>query len=162
VYDVTMMSTLRICLARSGEELLLVKELLLEYWHSFGFTPSFQGFDSEVKNLPGEYAFPAGRLALAYIEATVAGCVAMRRLDQERCEAKRLYVRPAFRGQGVGRALLEWLIREARAARYKEMLGDTMPVMHDALAMYERIGFEYTAPYTEQPTPGAIYLRLSL
>ena len=77
-------------------------------------------------------------------------------------KAKRLYVRPQFRGRGVGRALLEWVIAEARGAGYREMLGDTMPVMRQALDMYQRMGFERTALYDAEPTPGAIFLRLRL
>ncbi len=148
--------------AGSEAELTIVKQLFQEYWNSFGFTPCFQGFDHELENLPGSYAPPSGRLALAYLNGTAVGCVAMRRFDRQRCEAKRLYVRPTVRGQGVGRALLEWLIHEARSAGYAEMLGDSMPVMSEAIAMYERIGFQRIDPYAEQPTPGAIYLRLAL
>ena len=88
--------------------------------------------------------------------------MALRPVDRERCEAKRLYVRPQFRGSGVGRALIDWVIAEARGAGYREMVGDTMPVMARALEMYARMGFERTGAYTDEPTPGAIYLRLKL
>lgn len=107
-------------------------------------------------------AADAGRLALALLDGEAAGCVALRRWDEGRCEAKRLYVRPAFRGRGIGRALVEWVVAEARAAGYREMLGDTLPAMERALAMYQALGFERTAPYAADPTPGAIYLRLKL
>ncbi len=146
----------------SGRQLLVVKELFEEYWESFGFPPTLQNFSLEVKRLPGDYAAPDGRLALAGVGDEQAGCIALRRLDQQRCEAKRLYVRETFRGQGVGRALLEWLISEARQAGYSEMYGDTLPVMDRALALYERMGFERTGPYVSNSTPGAIYLRLRL
>lgn len=139
-----------------------IRGLFEEYWHSFGFTPCFQGFDREVAGLPGAYAPPGGRLALAVLDGEPAGCVALRRFDAERCEAKRLYVRAAFRGRGLGRDLLRWVIDEARAAGYREMVGDTMPVMSQALEMYDRLGFERTAAYSEKATPGAIYLRLKL
>ena len=89
----------------------------------------------------------------------VARCAASTR---ERGEAKRLYVRPQFRGQGVGRALLAWVIAEARSMGYREIVGDTVPQMAVALEMYDRLGFERTEPYSPQPTPGAIYLRLKL
>lgn len=140
----------------------MVRNLFEEYWQSFGFTPCFQNFASEVAALPGSYAPPDGRLALALEGAEVAGCVALRRLDATRAEAKRLYVRPAFRDRGLGKTLLEWVIAEARAAGYREMLCDTMPVMRRALEMYARIGFEETAPYLPEPTPGAICFRLAL
>ncbi len=139
-----------------------VRGLFEEYWASFGFTPCFQNFAEEVAGLPGKYALPDGRLALALIAGEAGGCVALRQFDAQRCEAKRLYVRPDYRGAGVGRALLDWAIAEARSAGYREMLGDTMPVMAQALAMYERVGFERTGPYEAEPTPGAIFLRLKL
>jgi putative acetyltransferase len=146
----------------AGGDLLIVRRLFEEYWSSFGFPSDFQGFESEVSSLPGEYDPPGGRLGLAWIDGEPAGCVALRRLDFTCCEAKRLYVRPAYRGRGIGRALLEWLISEARKTGYSEMVADTMPAMNEALAMYERMGFERSWPYAERPTPGAIYLRLSL
>jgi GNAT superfamily N-acetyltransferase len=139
-----------------------VRHLFQEYWDSFGFTPCFQNFGSELAGLPGDYAPPGGRLALASIAGAAVGCVALRRLDERRCEAKRLYVKPELRGAGIGRALLEWVIREARAAGYLELVGDTMPVMQRALAMYGRMGFERTEPYAEKATEGAIYIRLAL
>jgi putative acetyltransferase len=151
-----------IFLAESADHLEHVRELFREYWDSFGFTPCFQGFGDEVARLPGNYAPPGGRLALLLVDDAVAGCVALRQIDADRCEAKRLYVRPKFRGRGLGLGLLEWVIVEARAAGYRELVGDTMPVMQQALRMYDRIGFERTAPYSADATPGAIYLRLKL
>jgi GNAT superfamily N-acetyltransferase len=139
-----------------------VRILFQEYWDSFDFTPCFQGFSNEVAGLPGKYAPPGGTLALALIGGQPAGCAALRRLDDERCEAKRLYVRPAFRGRRLGKALLDWLIAQARGLGYREMVGDTMPVMERALEMYLRAGFERTGPYGDDPTPGAIYIRLHL
>ena len=139
-----------------------VRELFLEYWQAFGFSPCFQGFDQEVQGLPGAYAAPGGALALAVVDGEVAGCVALRRLDAALAEAKRLYVRPAFRGCGVGRRLLDWLVTRARSLGYRELVGDTVPQMVVALGMYERYGFERTEPYSPAPTPGAIYLRLKL
>jgi putative acetyltransferase len=139
-----------------------VRALLQEYWDSFGFTPCFQGFSEELARLPGEYAPPQGRLGLALVQGRAAGCVALRGVDAERAEAKRLYVRPEFRGQGLGRALLDWVICEARAAGYRQIVGDTMPVMDRALALYDRYGFQRIEPYAAEPAPGAIYLRLWL
>ena len=139
-----------------------VRELFREYWVSFGFSPCFQGFEAEVAGLPGAYAPPDGALVLALIDGQAAGCAALRRFDAQRCEAKRLYVRPEFRGQGVGHALLNWVMAEARTMGYREIVGDTISQMAVALAMYDRAGFERTGPYAEAPTPGAIYLRLKL
>jgi len=145
-----------------GEHLAMVRQLFEEYWQSFGFAPCFQNFAAEVAGLPGHYAPPGGRLALALEGGTPAGSIALRPYDSTRAEAKRLYVRPQFRGRGIGLALLQWVIREARAANYREMLGDTMPVMRRALEMYARLGFVQTGPYRPDATPGAIYLRLDL
>lgn len=139
-----------------------IAALFEEYWQSFGFTPCFQNFSEELANLPGDYKPPTGRLAIAWWGDQPAGCVALKRFDNRRCEAKRLYVRPEFRGHGLGHALLEWVIREARRAGYETMVGDTMPVMRDALAIYERRGFEITQAYSANPTPGAVFLRLPL
>lgn len=153
---------LKIVAATSASDLDSVKELFREYWDSFGFTPCFQNFGSELAFLPGDYAPPGGRLGLALAGGEPAGCVALRPIDATRCEAKRLYVRPKFRDQHIGKALLEWAIAEARSSGYEEMLGDSMPVMERAIAMYERMGFERTGPYTDHPTAGAIYIRLPL
>jgi GNAT superfamily N-acetyltransferase len=128
--------------AQSEDALTAVRALLQEYWGSFGFTPCFQNFGDELAGLPGAYAPPGGRLALAKIGSEPAGCIALRRVDADRAEAKRLYVCPGFRGHGLGRALLEWAMSEARAAGYREIVGDTMPAMRDALALYDRMGFE--------------------
>jgi putative acetyltransferase len=133
--------------------------LFEEYWQSFGFTPCFQNFGEELAGLPGAYAPPMGRLALAWIGGQPAGCVALRRVDARRAEPKRLYVRPAFRGHGLGRALLEWVMNEARAAGYTELVGDTMPVMKDALALYDRMGFERTG--VAEPVQASAFPQIS-
>ncbi len=121
-----------------------MRALLEEYWNSFGFTPCFQNFGDELTGLPGAYASPGGRFALATSGGQLAGCIALRRVDADHAEAKRLYVRRAFRGLGLGRALMEWVMAEARAAGYREIVGDTISVMRDALALYDRMGFERT------------------
>lgn len=153
---------MEIVIAENSAHLAAVRKLFEEYWESFGFTPCFQNFGAEVSGLPGYYTRPDGRLALASAGPEPVGCVALRRFDATRAEAKRLYVRPAFRGQGVGLTLLEWVIAQARSAGYRELVADTMPVMSRALAMYGRLGFEQTGPYAAEATPGAIYLRLAL
>jgi|SRR5271157_1866112 len=153
---------MEIVCTKNATQLAQVRSLFEEYWASFGFTPCFQNFGDEVAALPGPYAPPDGRLALATLQGEPAGCAALKRFDDARCEAKRLYVRPQFRGCGLGRALLDWVVGEARAAGYRELLGDTMPIMRQALDMYRRMGFELTGPYAPDPTPGAIFLRLRL
>lgn len=147
---------------RSQSQLDQVRQLFHEYWRAFGFDPSFQNFNREVDDLPGSYAPPRGRMGLALVEGEPAGCIALRPVDDDACEMKRLYVRDAFRGGGVGIALVQWLIEQARQAGYKRLYADTMPSMQRALAMYEAIGFSRSAPYTANATPGAIYLSLEL
>ena len=148
--------------AITDERVAAVRELFQEYWSSFGFTPCFQGFGEELRSLPGQYGPPHGRLFLALWDAEPAGCIALRRIDEIRCEAKRLYVRPMHRGRGIAHALMNAVIASGREGGYQEMVGDTMPVMKDALRMYDRMGFERTGPYVLNPTPGAIFLRLAL
>jgi len=139
-----------------------VRELFREYWASFDLSPCFQNFGAELGGLPGDYAPPRGTLGLALVNGEAAGCAALRPFDERRAEFKRLFVRPAFRGHGAGRALMEWVIAEARRLGYVEIVADTLPQMSDALAMYDRHGFERTGPYAEVPTPEAIYLRFTL
>jgi GNAT superfamily N-acetyltransferase len=139
-----------------------VQSLWREYWASLQFSPCFQNFDEELRTLPGVYASPGGRVLIAYVDGAAAGTAAFRSLDQQSCEAKRFYVRPQYRGKRVGRALLERLVEEARTAGYQNMYGDTLETMAQALAMYKRFGFEETSPYSPNPTPGAIYLKLAL
>jgi ribosomal protein S18 acetylase RimI-like enzyme len=148
--------------AETTGQLDMVRQLLKEYWAQFGFTPCFQGFADEVAQLPGAYAPPDGLLAFATAGVDAAGCIAFRPVDLNRCEMKRLYVRPDFRGYGVGRVLIDKAVQEARAAGYREIVADTLPVMHTALALYERYGFERTEPYSPDPTPDAIFIRLRI
>lgn len=146
----------------AADDVKQVRRLFEEYWAAFGFAPCFQNFDVEVAGLPGAYQAPDGRLALAWEGAEAAGCIALRRFDGDRAEVKRLYVRPDFRGCGTGRALLEWIVAEARRAGYREVVADTLPVMSAALEMYDRFGFERTGAHGGEPVPGTIYLRLRL
>ncbi|HXM42524.1 MAG TPA: GNAT family N-acetyltransferase [Bryobacteraceae bacterium] len=121
------MVLMQIVAAATPEHLAMVRQLFEEYWRSFGFTPCFQNFAAEVAGLPGYYAPPAGRLALAFESGEPAGCIALRPLDHARAEAKRLYVRPQFRARGLGLALLQWVIDEARRAGYREMMAIPCP-----------------------------------
>jgi ribosomal protein S18 acetylase RimI-like enzyme len=144
---------------RPGKHLEEVRALLGEYWTSFGFTPCFQGFDAELRALPGAYGPPRGALLLAPAE----GCVALRALDGRRGEMKRLYVRPQARGKGLGRALALAAVARARELGFERLLLDTVPGrMDEAIALYRSMGFRDTAPYAENPTPGALCLELSL
>ncbi len=137
-------------------------DLFLEYARSLPFGLEFQDFDTELGTLPGAYAPPSGRILLAWVEGEPAGCVALRRIDDERCEMKRMYVRPAYRGIGLGRALSEAVLAEARAIGYRFMRLDTVPGMEAAIALYRSLGFRDIPPYRHNPIPGAIYLEAKL
>jgi len=154
---------LTIAPAKTPAQIAQVRELFLEYASSLGFSLCFQNFDEELAGLPGDYAPPEGRLLLALYEGELAGCVALHKLDSEICEMKRLYLRPKFRGKGLGRVLAENIISEARQIGYKRMRLDTVQtVMKDAVAMYRRLGFKEIAPYRPNPMPGTLYMELEL
>lgn len=156
------MSTATEIILASGPNIGLVQDLWREYWRSIGLPPDFQNFIEEIASLPGAYSYPRGRLLLALCGGRPAGTAAFRPLDHQSCEAKRLYVRPQYRGKGIGKALLEELVREARREGYREMYGDTLKSMASALKMYSQRGFSEVAPYSANPTPGAIFLKLEL
>jgi len=139
-----------------------VRRLFVEYQESLGIDLCFQGFDRELAELPGEYAPPEGCLLVARAGDDVVACVALRRLDVETCEMKRLYVRPSQRGLGLGRGMAEAVIAQARRIGYRLMRLDTLPSMTEAAALYERLGFRETEPYTANPVPGARFLQLEL
>jgi putative acetyltransferase len=137
-----------------------VRALFTEYAASIGFSLAFQRFDEEVATLPGRYAPPDGRILIARVDGHLAGCVALRRLDEHTCEMKRLFVRPAFAGRGVGRALAEAIIAEA--STYRAMRLDTVPSMRAAIALYESLGFRDITPNTSNPMEGARFMELTI
>jgi len=147
----------------SPAQIAQARELFLEYAQSLGFSLCFQNFDDELAGLPGEYSLPEGRLLLAECDSQLAGCVALHKLEHEICEMKRLYLRPQFRGKGLGHALAERIISEARQIGYRRMRLDTVePVMGDAVALYRRLGFKEIAPYCANPIAGAMYMELRM
>ena len=147
----------------SREQAAEVRELFLEYARSLTFDLCFQSFDEELAGLPGDYAPPDGRLLLATFEGQAAGCVALHKIENDVCEMKRLYVRPQFRGKGLGKALAERIIHEAGEIGYKKLRLDTVePVMRTAVAMYRALGFQEIAPYRANPIDGALYMELQL
>ena len=149
--------------AESAAQIAQARELFLEYAQSLGFSLCFQNFDQELAGLPGDYAPPAGRLLLADYEGQLTGCVALHPLEPGICEMKRLYLRPQFRGKGLGSALADRIITEARQIGYQRMRLDTVePVMKDAVAMYRKLGFREIAPYCANPIAGALYMELRL
>jgi len=147
----------------SREQAAEVRELFLEYAQSLTFDLCFQSFDKELAGLPGDYAPPEGRLLLAIFDGQTAGCVALHKIENDVCEMKRLYVRPRFRGKGLGKALAERIIHEAREIGYKKLRLDTVePVMRAAVAMYRQLGFQEIEPYLANPIEGALYMELQL
>lgn len=146
----------------SPEQLGHIRQLFREYATFLGFDLAFQGFDEELAGLPGEYSPPAGRLLLAIGDGKVAGCVAVREIEGRICEMKRLYVRPEFRGMGIGRALATAAVREAKRAGYSRMRLDTVPALAEAIALYRSLGFREIEPYRYNPIEGATFWELEL
>jgi len=138
------------------------RTLFSEYADSLGFHLAFQRFDEELRNLPGDYVRPRGCLLLAECKGQAAGCVALRPLEERICEMKRLYVRPEFRGLGIGRALAEAIIEQARELGYSLMRLDTVPSMEAAWTLYASLGFEPTGSYRYNPIEGAVFMELKL
>jgi GNAT superfamily N-acetyltransferase len=136
--------------------------LIREYAASLGVSLAFQHFEDEVANLARQYGPPDGVLLLARDSDGYVGCGALRRFSQDACEMKRLYVKPSAQGQGVGRALANALIDEARAIGYRRMLLDTLPSMHGAWTLYRSLGFREIAPYRFNPVPGTTFMELNL
>jgi len=149
--------------AQSSQAVQHARELFQEYAAWLGISLCFQNFDQELAELPGEYMPTSGRLLLAQQDSDIAGCVALRKIDEGTCEMKRLFVRPNFRGKGLGRRLTESIIKEARQIGYERMRLDTLPGWMDrAVAMYRSLGFRDIEPYYHNPVAGAAFMELLL
>jgi GNAT superfamily N-acetyltransferase len=159
---VTVPSIIEIRPADFPKDLPTVLDLFREYAAGRAVDLSFQGFEEELSALPGKYAPPSGRLLLAWRGADALGSVALRRIDRKSSEMKRLYVRPAARGEQLGRRLAERICAEARDAGYSRICLDTLPTMASAQALYASLGFEPIEAYVFNPIPGTKYLALSL
>jgi putative acetyltransferase len=153
----------RLSVARGPADLDLARTLFREYAGTLGFALDFQGFEEELAALPGDYAEPAGTIVLARVGGEVAGCVALRPLPEPgACEMKRMYVRPAFQRRGLGRALGERILADARARGYRVMRLDTIDTMLPAITLYRDLGFREIPPYRYNPIPGALYFEAAL
>ena len=149
--------------ASSPVEIDQARELFREYEAWLNLDLCFQNFEKELAELPGAYAPPGGRLLLALDDNELAGCVALRRLNDNVCEMKRLFLRPQFHGRGLGRELAERIIEAGRAIGYQKMRLDTLSEqMGSAIRLYRALGFQEIAPYYKNPVPGALFMELLL
>ncbi len=146
----------------TGKQLEQARNLFVEYADSLDFELCFQDFDTELETLPGEYARPWGLILLADYENSPCGCVALRKLEQDVCEMKRLYVQPRCRGLQIGKKLAGQIIKEAGLIGYKRMRLDTVSSMVGAIALYKSLGFIEIHPYCHNPLDDAMYFELAL
>jgi GNAT superfamily N-acetyltransferase len=153
---------MQICQASSPDQIGLVRTLFEEYAASLEIDLCFQRFADELARLPGIYAPPRGRLLLARSHDATVGCAALRPLEETICELKRMYVRPSFRSQGIGRALAEAIVAAAREIGYSKMRLDTLTEMTAARRLYESLGFTHRAAYYETPLVHTVFMELNL
>jgi GNAT superfamily N-acetyltransferase len=153
---------MRIKHAQTPTELDEVRHLFREYEAFLGVDLCFQSFEEELAGLPGKYTSPGGALLIGIHENKTVGCVAVRKLAEEVCEMKRLFVRPGARGTGLGRTLAREIIAVARELGYSLMRLDTLDRLTEAMRLYETLGFQRTTPYYDNPLPGVIYWELDL
>lgn len=152
----------RLHAAVSPADLDSIRTLFHEYADSLGVNLDYQGFEEEVRDLPGKYAAPAGALLLAFNDDDLVGCVGVRPIDDETAEMKRLFVRPSGRGLGLGRTLAEAAIRFATVSGYSRMRLDTLPQMDRAQELYRSLGFMPIDAYRFSPVQGTVFLELVL
>lgn len=148
--------------AVSEEHVQKVRKLFGKYVDSLGFDLDFQDYAKELASLPGDYWAPGGYLLLALWNGEAAGCVALRKIENGICEMKRMYVRPQYRGKGIGRAMAGRIMALARQAGYKRMRLDTIDTMVEAIALYRSLGFKEIEPYRYNPIKGAKYMETDL
>lgn len=137
-------------------------EYLVENDSKFKEYLEIQKYDDEIEHFESKYGLPCGRLYVAYYENQVAGCIALRKLNDKECEMKRLYVIPEFRNNGIAKALVEKLVSDAKEIGYSSMLLDTLPFLQTAIKMYKKMGFYEIECYNNSPMDNSIYLRLDL
>ena len=148
--------------AHFPEHLTLVRDMLREYQVSLGVSLCFQNFEAELAGLPGAYAVPQGCLLIAWGDGQALGCVGLRALEPDLCEMKRLYLRPAARGQQLGRRLAQAICVQAKASGYRAIRLDTLPSMSAARGLYAAMGFVPVPAYVFNPIEGTLFLELDL
>lgn len=148
--------------AESAADLDAVRALFKEYAASLDFELCFQDFQDELDALPGPYAPPEGAILLAEVDGQIAGCVAVKPLEDSVCEMKRLYVRPEYRNQGLGRMLAQAIVERAREVGYNRMRLDTVESMQAARTVYRSLGFEERDAYYDNPLPDVVYMEREL
>lgn len=153
---------MKISIKSAYEQIESVKVLFSEYNQMLGVNLNFQNYEQELDQLPGKYALPDGRLYIAWVKNTAAGCIALRRINDRACEMKRLYVRPEFRGYQIGQMLADQIIADAIELEYKYMLLDTLTTLENAVALYKKLGFYEIEPYYQNPLENVIYMRFDL
>ncbi len=149
-------------LATTAEQIEQARCLFREYAFELQVDLCFQDFEAELALLPGKYGPPSGRLWVDVCEGTVRGCVALRKLDEDTCEMKRLFVRPSFRRLGLGRSMAEQAIAAACQMGYRRMLLDTLERLRAAVRLYESLGFVRIAPYCTNPLPDVVFMQRML
>jgi len=153
---------LNIIEVKTPEQLDEIHKLFREYEAWLGFDLQFQDFEKEVSSLPGKYALPRGTILMALFDENVAGCIALRPINITICEMKRFFVRPQFRGKGIGKRLSELIVEKAREFGYKKMRLDTHNSFHTAIGIYKKLGFKETIPYYHNPMTDVSYWELNL
>lgn len=146
-----------------------IRELFSEYTDmliagdsSFRKYLDIQNYEEELEHLENKYGPPYGRLYLARVDGAAAGCIGLRKMDGQNCEMKRLYVRPQFRGNGLGALLVQKVIADAKSVGYSAMLLDTLPFLESAIHMYKKLGFYLIDCYNNSPMSNAVYMKLDL
>lgn len=153
---------MRIIYAATEQQISRCRQLFLDYSSSLSFSLCFQNFEKELASLPGEYAPPFGVLLLAELDSKLVGCAGLRKIDDNTCEMKRLYIEPDYRGRGIGKLLVESLIHKARETGYIKMRLDTINTMNEAVSLYRSFGFTETEPYRYNPIEGVLFMEMDL
>ncbi len=158
----SQLDMLNIIEVKSKEQLDEIQKLFREYEAWLGFDLQFQDFEKEVTSLPGKYAPPRGTILMALFNENIAGCIALKPLNESICEMKRFFVRQQFQGKGIGKKLAELIVEKAREIGYTKMRLDTHNSFQAAIGIYKKLGFKETSPYYHNPMPDVSYWELVL